>query len=114
MWIEKLAPPDVVVHCAQEDGNIELFKASRVRNFEANDPQVMEYRGRSALYIRERCHKDHKERQNRIAREAYLGARLASRCKLMSCHRFKPAANHQDRAAEKANPEEGPRPSSSL
>jgi hypothetical protein len=73
-------PPDVIVEC--DDKTIELFKVTRVRDFERNDRYVQRRRRKMADHIRrDRCQKRAK-RQAELEHEEYLRKRLAEQIRV--------------------------------
>jgi hypothetical protein len=69
--VADLFPPDVIVECDGED--IEFYKATRVREFEANDPDVRAARDAAVFDIR--CTRS--DRQAELEYEEYLRKRPA-------------------------------------
>lgn len=79
--LKELYPPDVVVHCPEGD-DIKLFKATRVREFEANDPELRDLRKMIAEDIRADRRQKRAERQAKREREEHLRRRLAEQIRV--------------------------------
>jgi hypothetical protein len=76
-WVDPLNPPHVIVRCEPDD-NVELFKATRVREYEMHRPNIKEARNEMARDIRCERRQERERRQVEDEREAYLRERLAA------------------------------------